>query len=328
MSDPSIQTFCCHKPGIETLSLSIMSEFNSTSYNVVCLISSVIGIVGAIYQMLPREGTSSQRWFSLTSMRGRQIVVWLALADLLASLGVFMRSVVKLNDSVLMVFDDNETIIFCVIMAAWIEYFYSVTWLWTLFYAVDMWRALRQKPAQMMIYHGITWCLPAVLTMTGLSILYLPNADCHNLGSDSATFLRLLPNYFITYIPIATVMFANPVLYVLSSNSIHNIVANCLSQFTRKERAVVDAVRLRFGFINLAFYACWLPNLINGVVIWASWYNPPRLTLLSLWYIMAVMNPLQALFNSIVYTRSNQRIVFPFSTIDETTPLVTANINN
>lgn len=53
MSDPTIQTFCCHHSGKrEDLAIRIMDEFNTDSYNSVCLVSSTVGILGAIYQVL------------------------------------------------------------------------------------------------------------------------------------------------------------------------------------------------------------------------------------------------------------------------------------
>lgn len=331
MSDPSIQTLCCHSPVRGNPSISVMTEFNSVPFNVVCLLSSLAGIGGAIYQMLPREETSlSQRWFSLTSLRGRQIIVWLAFADLLASLGLFMRSVVKLHDCFLEDPVEPESVAFCIILAAWTEYFYVVTWAWTLVYAVDTWMALEQKSGKPVLYHLLVWSVPAVLVSIGLLILYYPDADCHNSRTDSDAFFRLLPNYFVTYGPIGTVMVACPIFYLLSTQRIRLLVTNCLGQVTKKERTVVKAVKRRFGLINLAFYICWLPNLVNGIVIWVSWYNLPKSFMITLWYMMAVLNPLQALFNSIVYQRANLKIIVPFKLTrspNETTPLIQTNIN-
>lgn len=122
-------------------------------------------------------------------------------------------------------------------------------------------------------------------------IYYIVFCSCHNIASDQSTFLRLLPNYFVTYIPIATVMIANPILYMLSLRAVHKIITRCLSQVTKRERGIINSVKIRFGIINLAFYACWLPNLINGIIIWSSWFDPPRLLLLIIWYIMvSLMN--------------------------------------
>lgn len=53
MSDPTIQTFCCHHTGKnEDLAVRIMDEFNTDTYNTVCLLSSTIGILGALYQVI------------------------------------------------------------------------------------------------------------------------------------------------------------------------------------------------------------------------------------------------------------------------------------
>lgn len=52
MADPTIQTFCCHHNNRTDIALVIMNEFNSDAYNTVCMVSSSIGILGAIYQVI------------------------------------------------------------------------------------------------------------------------------------------------------------------------------------------------------------------------------------------------------------------------------------
>lgn len=51
MSDPTIQTFCCHHGNGTDVALTIMQEFDTDAYNIVCLFSSGLGILGAIYQV-------------------------------------------------------------------------------------------------------------------------------------------------------------------------------------------------------------------------------------------------------------------------------------
>lgn len=52
MADPALQTFCCYPPGKGTdPSVKVLLEFNSRNYNYVCLVSSAIGILGAVYQV-------------------------------------------------------------------------------------------------------------------------------------------------------------------------------------------------------------------------------------------------------------------------------------
>lgn len=306
MSDPTIQTFCCHRSGKnEQMAVKIMSEFNSDSYNAVCLASSIVGIIGAIYQILPREDKNeNHRWHSFSSRRGRRIIVWLAVADFLASLGVLIRSISWLRyKNIMPMANDEINVLFCAITSAWTQYFYTATWLWTLFYAIDTWLTLQGRDSNSTLYHSIAWGIPAATTSIGLSILYIPNATCHNLDSLASTLLKILPNYFATYVPIAVVMIVNPIMYLKAGKDVELAVALPLAQFTSKERRLVDAIRIKFFLINVVFYVCWLPNLINGILVWTMWFNMPVRVVITIWYIMALTNPMQALLNAFVYRK-------------------------
>ncbi|KAL0842140.1 hypothetical protein ABMA28_014316 [Loxostege sticticalis] len=304
MSDPTIQTFCCHHTGNkEDLAVRIMGEFNTDSYNTVCLVSSAVGILGAVYQVFPTlfsKGSPA----SMASSRGRRTIIWLAIADLLASSGVLVRSSLWLRfKNIMPMPDDDVSVLFCTMISAWTQYFYTATWFWTLFYAIDTWLIIKGRDSHPVLYHSLAWGIPAATTSIGLSILYLPNATCHNLTSVTSALYKILPNYCATYVPIAIVMIVNPVMYMLSSKNVEMAVALPLAQFTSKERRVVDALRVKFLFINVVFYVCWLPNLINGVLLWTMWFNMPVKVIIVVWYIMAFLNPMQALLNALVYRK-------------------------
>ncbi|XP_041977013.1 G-protein coupled receptor 143-like [Aricia agestis] len=305
MSDPTIQTFCCHHSGNkEDLAVKIMSEFNTESYNTVCLVSSSIGILGSLYQILPRRDYTSLRLQNFSSSRGRHIIIWLAVADLLASLGVLIRSSLWLQfKNIMPMPDDDVSVLFCTLISAWTQYFYTATWFWTLFYAIDTWNAIRNYEFNAFKYHTFAWGIPAITTGVGLSILYIPDATCHNLTSITSAVYRILPNYCATYLPIAMVMIVNPIIYMLLSKHVELAVSIPMAQFTSKERRLVDALKLKFFLINGAFYLCWLPNLINGLLLWTMWFNMPVNVIITIWYIMAFLNPMQALLNAIVYRR-------------------------
>ncbi|XP_071644231.1 G-protein coupled receptor 143 [Temnothorax longispinosus] len=307
MADPTLQTFCCHHTNRTDMAIAIMQEFNTDAYNTVCMLSSTMGMIGAIYQILPREDSSNsyrRRSFS----RGRDIIVWLAVADLLASLGVFVRSALWRNfKSIIPIEGDMPNVVFCAVLSAWIQYFYMATWIWTLCYAVDMKLLLGDKNGRPACYHVLAWMLPAILTAFGLIILYIPNANCHSLTSLSSALLRILPNYFATYVLLAVVMIANPILYVASTRDLETAVLHSMAQMTGRERRLIQTVRLKFALINVVYYVCWTPNLINGILLWTLWFQLPIKAIITLWYIMAVTNPLQAFFNAIVYQSWTRR---------------------
>ncbi|KAG5878284.1 hypothetical protein JTB14_033085 [Gonioctena quinquepunctata] len=322
MADPTIQTFCCHHANGTDMAVTIMQEFNTDAYNTVCLVSSALGILGAVYQILPREQFSHHhQWLSYSAIRGRKIIVWLAVADLLASLGVFTRSAIWINyKNIMPAVDDGSSVLFCILSSAFTQYFYTSTWIWTLCYAIDMRMILTQKESHMKYYHLGAWLIPAVSTTIGLSLLYLPDANCHTSSSLKTAVLRILPNYILTYIPIATIMIANPCLYLHSKKDMEWIITSTSGQFTSKERKMIDAIKLKFFVINIVFYICWLPNLLNGTLLWILWFRLPVKCLIILWYIMALMNPLQALINCLVYRRwsgGSERVIIPWKHIEK-----------
>ncbi|XP_077301244.1 G-protein coupled receptor 143-like isoform X2 [Arctopsyche grandis] len=299
MADPTIQTFCCHNGRYNTdLSVRMLNEFNSFSYNIVCVCSSVIGILGAIYQIYPKKISTS------SNTRGKQIIMWLAVADLLASLGVFVRSLVWMHFNKLIDVDsDTSNVVFCALTAAWTQYFYTATWCWTLCYAIDTYQFMKERDSYTIRYHICAWGFPALSTGIGLYMLYYPRAECHDMNSLGAALKHVLPNYIATYLPIAVVMIANPILYYLSSKDIVIVVFRPLNQITNKERFIAQNIKFKFCLINVVFICCWLPNLINGILLWTLWFNLPTKIIIGFWYFMAVMNPLQALFNALIYRR-------------------------
>jgi len=52
MADPTLQTFCCHHTNRTDRAITIMQEFNTDAYNTVCMLSSTMGMIGAIYQVI------------------------------------------------------------------------------------------------------------------------------------------------------------------------------------------------------------------------------------------------------------------------------------
>lgn len=69
-------------------------------------------------------------------------------------------------------------------------------------------------------------------------------------------------------------------------SQVTSLITQSLSQYTRKERAIIDAVKLKFGLILLVFYLCWLPNLVNSVLLWTEWNSLPSEIVSVLLYVM------------------------------------------
>lgn len=195
MADPTIQSFCCWTPvqparpqklmSTETL----MSEFNTETYILVCIVSSLIGMIGATYQILIRFvlTVDNNRLFYLENMRrfrvsprvyaqkiGKKIIVWLAVADFLASGGVFIRSILwgYFRPSSSHTMNDLPSVLFCALVSGWTQYFYTCTWLWTISYAINIRKYLKNEYYPESHYHTFVWPMAAALSMRNTKYFY------------------------------------------------------------------------------------------------------------------------------------------------------------
>lgn len=109
---------------------------------------------------------------------GRKIIVALAYSDLLASLGIFVRSALwSFVQEIMPLEDDSVSVIFCSVTSAWIQIFYTATWLWTLIYAYNMKRSLMNQSTRERDYHVFVWSVATLFTAIGTSSLYIPDAE-------------------------------------------------------------------------------------------------------------------------------------------------------
>lgn len=117
-----------------------------------------------------------------------------------------------------------------------------------------------------------------------------------------------MPNYVLNYGPILIVMIANPILYMQCSKEVDRQLIQRYGSYTNNERQIHDMFKIKFSLINLIFYICWLPNVVNAVLMWTMWFHLPVRIIIISWYVIAVLNPLQAFFNVLVYRKWNNQI--------------------
>jgi ocular albinism type 1 protein len=123
-----------------------------------------------------------------------------------------------------------------------------------------------------------------------------------------------MPNYLLNYGPILFVMIANPIIYVQCSNEVNRQLILRNGQYTNTERQIHDLFKIKFSLINIIFYICWLPNVINAVLMWSMWSMLGRRNTIGAivvinWYIIAIFNPLQAFFNAFIYRKWNDKLI-------------------
>ncbi|XP_067121077.1 G-protein coupled receptor 143-like [Centruroides vittatus] len=301
MTTPTWDTFCCtfseqHKSVDELL------NFRYKPFSIVSLISASLGVFGAIYQIVPIHETM-QRRSVLSGERQRKIIKLLAIADLFACLGIIVRSVMWI------IFYENRTEsqrmndhrLACALISFWIMYFYTSTYMWTVCYAIDVYFTLKENAWKFKYYHLISWGISLFYVACEFLILYVPDFKCHS------KMPLVLAHYVLTFIAILIPMLLNPILYALASSQARQIIQGRLGRYTDLERSLVNKLKMKFSHIVIVFYVCWLPNIISNFILWSEWkrlhewHVDLRGFIIGLWYFMAIVNPLQAVLNSVVY---------------------------
>lgn len=132
--------------------------------------------------------------------------------------------------------------------------------------------------------------------------------SCHDIHDLTTALIRVMPNYVLNYGPILVVMIVNPIIYFQCSKEVDKQLIQRYGQYTNNERQIHDIFKIKFSLINFVFYICWLPNIVNAILMWTMWFHLPIRVIIVSWYVMAVLNPLQAFLNVLVYRKWSNKI--------------------
>jgi small-conductance mechanosensitive channel len=150
-----------------------MNEFNRDSYLIISMASSTLGILGSFYQIFIRSEDENDG-----RSKGRKIIIFCAWSDLFASAGIFLRSGLWSFFKEIMPYDDDTvSVFFCSLTSAWVQVFYTATWLWTFIYAYNMKCCLLKQSTSERKYHMFVWSVSILFTAIGTSTLYYPDAE-------------------------------------------------------------------------------------------------------------------------------------------------------
>ena len=103
--------------------------------------------------------------------------------------------------------------------------------------------------------------------------------------------MQYLPNHIATYIPIVITCLATPFLFVSAFRQAETSMQRRYARYTTTERRLIDSLKVKFILIVSVFYLCWMPNLVNGLILWISWSNLPMTWIVANWYLMVINQP-------------------------------------
>ena len=241
------------------------------------------------------------------------VILFLALADVLACVGVMAKSIELLvfeqprevNDGngqshrepyhYRYIYIDGPVI-------ALGEFAYLASFFWTFCFALDILFQLRQQRIPLSIYHLLCWGSAIVITTLKVSLVYW--RDTNKTEVCKLPHDRSIANYLSFYLPIVFVMLACPVLFALAMPKIWSLQISHQRVLTNQQRRVYRAVAGKFFMFVVFFWLCWISNGINGIymIVNASKYESPFV-----FYVLEGMtNPLQGFLNALIYGRHQE----------------------
>ncbi|XP_056244945.1 G-protein coupled receptor 143 [Seriola aureovittata] len=312
MASPRLETFCCPNRDAAT---EFVVTFQPILFGALSLGSAALSLLFAILQILPkRKGYRRLGQYPLPRpASSSRILFIISICDILGCAGIMIRSSVWLGlpniiDHISVV--NNTEVwpeVFCVGSAMWIQLFFSASFWWTFCYAVDVFLVVKTSAgiSTIILYHMITWGLAALLCVEGVAMLYYPSiSDCEQ-GLQHA-----VPHYVTTYAPMLLVLLANPVFFNRTISAVTSLLKGRQGIYTENERRLASEIKMRFFKIMLVFFICWVPNIINESLLFYlemqtdindnSFRNVRNAALIT-WFIMGILNPMQAFLNTLAF---------------------------
>ncbi|XP_010736830.2 G-protein coupled receptor 143 isoform X1 [Larimichthys crocea] len=312
MASPRLETFCCPNRDAAT---EFVVTFQPVLFGALSLGSAALSLLFAVLQLLPkRKGYRRLGQYPLPRpASSSRIQFIISVCDILGCAGIIMRSSVWLGlpNITEQISVANSTDVwpevFCVGSAMWIQLFFSASFWWTFCYAVDVFLVVKTSAgiSTIILYHMITWGLAVLLCVEGVAMLYYPSiSDCEQ-GLQHA-----IPHYVTTYAPMLLVLVANPVFFNRTVSAVTSLLKGRQGIYTENERRLGNEIKIRFFKIMLVFFICWAPNIINESLLFylemqtdindGGFRNIKNAALIT-WFIMGILNPMQALLNTLAF---------------------------
>ncbi|GCC32736.1 G-protein coupled receptor 143 [Chiloscyllium punctatum] len=312
MASPRLETFCCPTRDAAT---DFVLGFQPVFFNAICVASASFSLIGTLAQVLPKRRLGYRRFSQYPLQKpsaSSRILLIISICDILGCIGIITRASVWLG------FPDlgrrislNGTEIwptaFCVSTAVWIQLFYSATFWWLFYYAVDAYLVVKRSSgfSILVLYHMLTWGLAILLLVEGVAMLYYPSiSSCEN-GLEHA-----IPHYITTYVPLLLVLLVNPILFGKAASAVASLLKGRQGIYTENERRLGTQIKLRFFKILLVFIICWLPNLINESLLFYLELQPDmnrellknvKNAALITWFTMSILNPMQGFLSTLAF---------------------------
>uniref|UniRef100_A0A3B3H8A3 G protein-coupled receptor 143 n=1 Tax=Oryzias latipes TaxID=8090 RepID=A0A3B3H8A3_ORYLA len=293
MASPRLETFCCPNRDAAT---GFVVNFQSVLFGALSLGSAALSLIFAVVQILPkRKGYRRLGQYPLPRpASSSRILFIISVCDILGCAGIIIRSAVWLGlpnfISSISVANNTDVLpeVFCVGSAMWIQLFFSASFWWTFCYAVDVFLVVKTSAgiSTIVLYHMITWGLAVLLCVEGV-FEHQPPARHSSLRHHVRADMCILLVSIVT-----------------------SLLKGRQGIYTENERRLANEIKIRFFKIMLVFFVCWAPNIINESLLFYlemqvdindSSLRDIRNAALTTWFIMGILNPMQAFLNTLAF---------------------------
>eukprot|EP00064_Thunnus_orientalis_P004594 superscaffoldBa00000421_g4606 len=286
MASPRLETFCCPNRDAAT---EFVVTFQPLLFGALTVGSASLSLLLSILQLLPkRKGYRRLGQYPVPRpASSSRILFIISICDILGCTGIIVRSSVWLGlpNTIDRISVANSTDV------------------WPEIFCVGS--AFLAFQSTIILYHMITWGLAVLLCVEGVAMLYYPSiSDCEQ-GLQHA-----IPHYVTTYAPMLLVLVANPVFFNRTISAVTSLLKGRQGIYTENERRLANEIKIRFFKIMLVFFICWVPNIINESLLFYlemqmdindnSFRNIRNAALIT-WFIMGILNPMQAFLNTLAF---------------------------
>lgn len=318
MASPHASSFIC-------LPFSSQDEVKHaySVYYGVCLGSAAIGAPGALlflFQMLCGEARKR------ISKSQRNILINLAIADLLADLGVIVRSLFYLfyweKTSFINETNFRKNLVPAIsgaLVESWVYFWYLGSYFWTFFFAVDIYTSKHNGKWRLWCSHTVTWIYCVMLAAGSLVALWI----CTPFLGCAVDKYCIVGHFLCTFGPIFIFMIGIPAFYLSTFQKMQKTFKEGLVIEVRKREK--DQAKKKILIFIIVFYFCWSVNVIDGLLMIVAHLKSPSHSfykilykpyyIYTVWIIEALTNPLQGLLNALAYGNTFQGMMRCFSAI-------------
>ncbi|XP_072163906.1 G-protein coupled receptor 143-like [Diadema setosum] len=279
-------------------------------YNATVIVMSSLSIIGALYMLYPKRQESQNSSRSLTRVvdkRQKWILFWLSFSDIMACFGLivlasdFLRVLDASDENLMVELSEGAWEWVCIIATAWTHFFFFATYMWLTSYAVDVYLFLRKSTLTdvFKVYFVISWFFPILFIIFGLWALYETAEPQLACSAKSSKHNLVVIYYLCLFIPMVAVLIINPIIYIMAGRRVSPLM-KAGGMYTDKEREIERQVKKKFLKIVITLVICWLPNVVNGIMLLSGVPLSSKIYYI-IWILMAIMNPLQAFLNTLVY---------------------------